>query len=43
MQGDFYNEYPLVIKLKEPVEIKQICLGFNCVDTISSNKVLGIP
>lgn len=43
MEGQYYNEYPLVIKLKEPVEVKSICLGFHTIEAAGVNKVVGVP
>lgn len=43
MVDEYYSEYPLVIKLFEPVELKSICLGFHTLDNISTTRVLGVP
>jgi len=43
MQGEYYNEFPIVIKLKEEVEIKQLALGFHAIDTAFNNKIVGVP
>lgn len=43
MQGEYFNEYPLVIELKEEVEIKQLVIGFNSIEPTILNKMVGIP
>lgn len=44
MEGEYYNEFPLIIKLKEPVELKSLCIGFNAIDNTGAlNRLVGVP
>lgn len=43
MSGEYFNEYPLVIELKQDVEIKHMVIGFNSVEPSILNKMVGVP
>lgn len=43
MNGNYYSEYTLIIKLSKLVEIKEMSIGFNTVTSEFTDMVLGVP